>query len=193
MGADVFLPVYWNVILPGGRGGAAFGDINQKLAGGGSGKSSAGPSESGGGAVEIGATGQLTVSGSILANGENGYFYGAGGGSGGAIFLHGSTVNISGNLAANGGIGSSASSGLTWAASGGNGGGGRVAIDYSTPYQFYVDGGTLAIGNGVFTLNEQPAAFSSVPEPSPLILAAVVSMLGFAGARLRKIKFSASA
>ena len=86
-------------------------------------------SGSGGGAIEIGASGHVTISASILVGGGTGTNaiglgrFGGGGGGGG-ILTDGESVSISGQLGAGGGIGGEAG----YASAGGGGGGGQVAI-----------------------------------------------------------------
>ncbi|HKU39739.1 MAG TPA: C-type lectin domain-containing protein [Polyangiales bacterium] len=113
---------------------------------GGNGGGCAAAGGAGGGAVQITASGSLTVNGTIRANGANGANGcdteggGAGGGSGGAILLEAPTRTTPGTCAANGGSGgdgnglsnggggagstSSASSGNTGGNASGAGGGG---------------------------------------------------------------------
>jgi MYXO-CTERM domain-containing protein len=119
-----------------GFGGPSYGDLLSMLAagsggGGGGGvmPSSSPPSPSGGGgggagggAIEIGAAGNLTISGAISATGGSAN-YGtgglAGGGSGGGILVHaGGTLTLTGTLKADGGSVANMASG----------GGGRVAV-----------------------------------------------------------------
>ena len=72
----------------------------------------------GGGAVEIGAVGNVSLSGLVLANGGTGgsaHYWAGGGGAGGGILVHAPTVSLSGTLNASGG-------------NSGGGGGGRVLI-----------------------------------------------------------------
>jgi hypothetical protein len=140
-----------------GSGGSVRGTTNiTPLYGGcnggnGGGCSSAGGA--GGGAVQITASGTLTVTGTIRANGGNGAGGcgteggGAGGGSGGAILLEAATKNIGGTVQANGGSGgdgngisngsggngstssaSSGSNGQDESGAGGGGGGGYGRI-----------------------------------------------------------------
>jgi hypothetical protein len=107
----------------GGGGGGADVDITARGGGGGG----------GGGAVLIYATGSVTVTGTITAqggNGGNGYTSGGGsggggGGSGGAIFLQSGSVTSSGTLTTAGGTGGTS----TGNAAGGAGGTGRIRID----------------------------------------------------------------
>ncbi|MGH7360637.1 MAG: hypothetical protein ACREJI_03380, partial [Candidatus Methylomirabilales bacterium] len=106
----------------GGGGGAPDVDITSAHRGGGG--------AGGGGAIQIVATGSVTVSGTITAaggNGGNGYTSGGssgggGGGSGGAILLQSGTVTATGTLTTAGGTGGTG-------AAGGAGGSGRIRID----------------------------------------------------------------
>ncbi|MGH7404527.1 MAG: DUF2341 domain-containing protein [Candidatus Methylomirabilales bacterium] len=106
----------------GGAGGAPDVDITSAHRGGGGGGA--------GGAIQIYATGSVTLTGTITAqggNGGNGYTSGGssgggGGGSGGAILLQSGTVTASGTLTTAGGTGGTG-------AAGGAGGSGRIRID----------------------------------------------------------------
>ncbi len=80
----------------------------------------------GGGAVRLIVTNRLTLSGSILANGNTGGSSRTGGGSGGAVYVTCGFLAGSGVLQARGGDGASESS-TQWV---GGGGGGRVALVY---------------------------------------------------------------
>jgi fibronectin-binding autotransporter adhesin len=131
-----------------GSGGTAYGDLALTLQGGSGGAGGVGGGSPGaagggggggaGGAVELGAIGNLTLSGMVLANGgaSSGdpaglpVTGGGGGGAAGGIVVHAPTVSLSGNLNAIGGTG---------AAGGSGGGGGRVLI--------LTGGGTLASGS----------------------------------------------
>jgi hypothetical protein len=119
--------------LPGGAGGASYGNLGVQLQGGsGGGGAVYGSGGGGGGAIELVAVGSLGINGAILANGSNGADFGAAGGSGGGIFLHADSVVLSGMLSAAGGSGipgfvnPGPSDGNSNA--GGGGGGGEVAI-----------------------------------------------------------------
>ena len=91
--------------------------------GNGSGSSSLPPlGGSGGGAIQINVTGELTVDGTISANGGPGGAN-SGGGAGGSLWLTIGTLTGSGAVSANGGPGNG---------SAGGGGGGRVAVLYAT-------------------------------------------------------------
>ena len=83
----------------------------------------------GGGALKITAR-YLTVDGSILADGANGYGNAAkatGAGSGGSVWLHATRLMGSGYLRAKGGDGAG-----SWSGTSGGGGGGRIAIYYTS-------------------------------------------------------------
>jgi hypothetical protein len=169
--------------VPGGSGGPAYGDITKQLVGGSAGGPAylglflSGPGGGGGGAIEIGSVGSLTVTGTILANGGFSAQFppptGVGAGSGGAILLHGNSIELGGTLSALGGL-SGPSGGGTAAggtAAGGAGGGGRIAVLYNSSYS---QDGIVNIGNGSFIVA------ATVPEPGPLAqwLSTVVSVAG---------------
>ncbi|MBV8234280.1 MAG: hypothetical protein JO075_01140, partial [Acidimicrobiia bacterium] len=84
----------------GGAGGSTYGNLLFQLQGGSGGAGGIhpfGPSLGGGGAIELGAIGNISIRGSILANGASPIPpppYGLGGGSGGGIFLHGEGVTL---------------------------------------------------------------------------------------------------
>lgn len=78
----------------------------------------------GGGAIRLQVHGTLTVNGDITANGNDGLIDGAGGGSGGSIWITTRALSGNGSLNANGGVGESIE--------GGGGGGGRIAINGTT-------------------------------------------------------------
>jgi hypothetical protein len=115
----------------GGTGGNGFDTSDAEIGGTGGG---------GAGGVIIIAKGQVTISGSILANGGNGVngaatgtgMSGAGGGgagSGGAVYIIGNQVNITGTISANGGTGGNGGSLVDDGGAGGNGGSGRIRVD----------------------------------------------------------------
>ena len=95
---------------PGGVGGGGYGNLLLQLQGGGGGgpgfTNTFGffPGGGGGGAIELGAIANISVSGSILADGFgflSPVFFGArGGGSGGGILLDGDGVTLTGLLSA---------------------------------------------------------------------------------------------
>ena len=97
-------------VVPGGgaQGGSSYGNLAVSLQGESGGGNYSYPGVigyggGGGGAIEIGATGKISVEGSILANGTSAsggsntgsVLNSAGGGSGGGIFLHGASVTLS--------------------------------------------------------------------------------------------------
>ncbi len=89
----------------------------------------------GGGRVALVASGVLTVTGSVSANGDNGSagqsgYNGGGAGSGGSISITAGTLAGSGTVSANGGVGGTGAG--TNSNGGGHGGGGRVAVKYDT-------------------------------------------------------------
>ncbi|MEI7437740.1 MAG: hypothetical protein WCL16_13125, partial [bacterium] len=104
----------------------------------------------GGGAVRIEASGEVTINGTVTANGRNGGVAGqagGGGGSGGAIYITCASFggNTNGILRANGGQGAFDVSHIQY--SYGGGGGGRISVHYQsllgTPgVQFSVNCGT---------------------------------------------------
>jgi len=101
--------------------------------GGGGTNSISGRGGAGGGFIKLNSSGNLTIAGIILADGENGVSGGAnidgGGGSGGAIKLAGANVDVSGgSLIATGGDSSNPTN------EGGGGGGGCIHISYSGTY-----------------------------------------------------------
>ncbi|MBI2410381.1 MAG: LamG domain-containing protein [Candidatus Kerfeldbacteria bacterium] len=100
--------------------------------GGGGSNNSGSTGGDGGGAVEISASGTMTINGSITSNGSNGAAgggYGAGGGAGGSIYLTYGTLSGIGSLTANGGTGGNGAT-----TKGGGGGGGLIAL--SGTYNF---------------------------------------------------------
>lgn len=129
-----------------GHGGAGGADVNSDAggaaycvtttpatigSGGGGGADALGGA--GGGLASLKTSGNLTIAGSIVANGSAGANGGAGardagGGAGGAIKLYGAgTVTMSGSLTVNGG-----DSGANGAQDGGGGGGGCSYIQYGS-------------------------------------------------------------
>src|SRR6185369_16515719 len=78
----------------------------------------------GGGAIRLNIGGILTVDGSMSANGNPAFQDGAGGGSGGSIWVTARTVRGDGSFTADGGEGE--------LFGGGGGGGGRIAVYYLT-------------------------------------------------------------
>ena len=170
----------------GGFGGASYGDLTKRLVGGSGGGTGASWGGAGGGAIEIGASHTLTVLGQILANGASAIAAGAGGGSGGAILLHGQSVYLSGTLSATGGAGAAGGNLLKgYVYGGGAGGGGRVDLLSDTPGAVYVTG-TVRDGNGVMISN------AVAPEPSSLALVTIGAVVA-AGLGLRNARSGARA
>lgn len=116
-------------------GGPAYGTTSgrdiQMGSGGGKGTTSAGNGGNGGGMVSLVAT-DLTISGAVTVDGEDGLYGtmdGGGAGSGGGIYVEASAITLAGALSADGGDGGG--SGGT-RKGGGGGGGGRFKIFYCT-------------------------------------------------------------
>lgn len=112
--------------------------------GSGAGDPRTGEGGAGGGIVRLRVTGDLTVNGTISANGANGTL-GGGGGSGGSIYLRANSLQGNGVMMANGGA-------CVDVTKGGGGGGGRVAIYRS------ISGwtGTLAVDGGAGKNSGEP-------------------------------------
>ena len=106
------------------------------------------PGGAGGGGLEIGALGPVSIGGSIKARGFFGFdTFGAGGGSGGGILLHGPTVTLlSGVIDVAGGVGGS---GSPQYAGGGGGAGGRVHV-LTEPDGFFINPGFVVNTAGGF-------------------------------------------
>lgn len=104
------------------RGGISYGTMTapRDLGSGGGSSPSVLYGGSGGGAIRLTVSGALSVGGRISAEGTAGLAPGAGGGSGGSIWITAGTLTGSGLISANGG------SGNGW---GGGGGGGRIALE----------------------------------------------------------------
>ncbi len=143
-------------------GGTAYGDtelVEWHLGSGGGGGSPdaegdgtcsdayAGDGGAGGGLIAIFAGGSIEVSGSILADGDDGddavsgscdaEVGGGGAGAGGTILLAAPDISITGTVSAEGGLGGdsasdNAGSPIYGSAYGGNGGDGRIRLDYDT-------------------------------------------------------------
>ncbi|MFO0747628.1 MAG: hypothetical protein U1F43_18460, partial [Myxococcota bacterium] len=113
----------------GGAGGTAYPDATALLgSGGGDDTEVAGQQGgAGGGSIALQVCGDLIVSGSISANGQNGTANEGGGGAGGSIRLASATLAGSGSITANGGNGAGSAT-----ASGGGGGGGRLTLSTQT-------------------------------------------------------------
>lgn len=159
----------WGPYLPGAPGGTTYGGVWGAVEGGSAGgnfyyvEGQWGTGGAGGGAIELGANGTLSLAGTtVSANGGDGSGYGGGGGSGGSISLLGWNVNVdaASSLSAAGGAGAPAliipgPSGANWG-QGGVGGLGRVDIEAN---QLNFQG----TANGVMEV-----AF--VPEPASIVL-----------------------
>ena len=133
-----------------GTSGIKYGSLTTPLdlGSGGGGENCSNTGGSGGGAIRIIATGTLTVSGAINANGNNNTGCGGGGGSGGSIYLTAATLSGSGTISSNGGSGHNNVAG---------GGGGRIAMYYTSANNFAGTTTATAGGGGtngtVFTEN----------------------------------------
>jgi hypothetical protein len=186
--------IFWGSgTFPGGAGGATYGSPANLLQGGSAGGSSdynLSDAGAGGGAVELGATGTVSLlTTNIAATGGNGG-RSDGGGSGGTIALMGQTVNLlpSPNFLD---------------VAGGNGG----ALDFAGgPYGFDIGpgggggGGIIDImgnlvGDAVYELqggsgDESGAPgvifLSSVPEPSAIVMASIALVTGLACGVIRR-------
>ncbi len=164
--------------LRGGSAGGNGGNSTSTVPG------SSGAPGQGGGAIEMGAVGSISVSGMISANGSapiavtNPTSAGGGGGSGGGILIHGNTVNLSGTLSAVGGQGGN---GLTrsYSTTGGAGGGGLIQIVQSGTPGGYVNTGNILVSNGRFDV-------LSVPEPSSVVMLGIAAISGIAVIRCRR-------
>jgi len=91
-----------------------------------------GAAGSGGGNVYIYSEGDVTIAGTVSANGQAGAKY-SGGGSGGSIYIHGNNVTISGTVSSGGGALSTSS---------GAGSGGRIVIEHA---------GTISVSGTIST------------------------------------------
>jgi hypothetical protein len=149
-----------------GGGGKAYGDLTLRLEAGSGGGGAEGfgltapGGGGGGGAVEIGAIGNISLTGSVLANGGAGGNSNpaGGGGAGGGVRLHGDTIHLtcSARLSAVGGSG------------GNGGGGGRIYVAWATVLKsegdpiakIQLSGGDRFAGTGVLT----PADLASQAE-----------------------------
>jgi hypothetical protein len=181
------------MIVPGGPGGTTYGGVAAPFFGGSAGGAgyATGTAGSGGGAIEIGALGNVNVNGTtITADGGSGSSA-SGGGSGGSISFLGNQVAISGSyLSAAGGNGGDGYSfgGFAGGYVGGGGGGGGGIIDieantFSSNAVYNLDGGyggggpSPGSGGGSGLLSLDPAA----PEPTSIVLGslAILAALGY--------------
>ena len=143
-----------------GVGGTAVNDavarlvVNPDFSGGGNGSGIAGVHGFGGGVLRIFASGTISVTGSIAANGVAGTNGAAnnsgGGGAGGVVTLASSTsISNAGTISANGGAGGNGSVAPARAASGGGGGGIIHLLSPSnTAGSLTVTGGAGGTGGG---------------------------------------------
>jgi hypothetical protein len=131
-----------------GSGGGGAGDHYSGGTGGNGG--------AGGGSITLTALNSLMLTGSILADGQNGFqgiadsyaSSGGGGGAGGSVNLFG-TLFLDGLIDASGGSGASftgtVNGGYAWGNGGGGGGGGHILLsglaDFGTNFGFDVGGG----------------------------------------------------
>ena len=109
-------------------GGATYGSSSEPMlpgSGGGMGTWTNIKGGEGGGAVYIDASGQVSVYGSIKANGQDGSGGAAGGGSGGSVYIHCGSFTGTGSVVAKGNPATFSIQGT------GNGGGGRIAVVYT--------------------------------------------------------------
>ncbi|QDT67372.1 hypothetical protein MalM25_02690 [Planctomycetes bacterium MalM25] len=170
-----------DLLFAGSGGGGGGGQSNSRLGGGGG---------AGGGALEIGALTSLEFVGAlILANGGNGAlgFSDGGGGSGGGVLLHAFELSTSADtlIQANGGDGGAAPS------VGGCGGAGRIEILHH-PGGGFINFGVMEADAGAFggecTDGETVVTITTdvgVPEPSGLMIAALLLSLGMGRAPAR--------
>lgn len=194
-----------------GSGGGAAGDHGCCTQGPGTGIG--GNGGAGGGGVALSANTSLVVTGSILAEGEDGFqgtpgdypASGGGGGSGGLILLSGPLL-LDGLLDVSGGDGADyqgiGNPGEAWGNGGGGGGGGRIVLQGTASFggSFATDlAGGLA-GASLNLLNTTPTAAMAgaagsfaneatvpvdTPEPASMLLFGA-GLLGLAGLRRRR-------
>ncbi|HWY74373.1 MAG TPA: hypothetical protein VN281_02085, partial [Verrucomicrobiae bacterium] len=123
----------------------------------------------GGGAVILRVGGALTMNGTVTANGNAALYEGAGGGSGGSVFLSAHSFAGIGTVTANGGSGE-------LSGGGGGGGGGRIAV-YSPSNTF---SGVMAALGGPGALSGQTGTvyLSTNVSPLQIISGAVLDVTG---------------
>lgn len=118
----------------GAKGGLSYGYLKEPTdLGSGGGGYVVAPAGAGGGAIKIEVESNLTIDGTISANGESGSYSNwgpsySGGGSGGSIYIITNNLTGSGQILANGGDSGNNNS----VYGGGGGAGGRVAVYYQT-------------------------------------------------------------
>jgi len=185
-------PILTRFNVPGGPGGGTYGGVSSPFQGGsagGYGSSIPITAGAGGGAIELGATGNLQLQTVwIYANGGSGSF-GGGGGSGGNISLLGSNISLLGaELDAQGGAGGQGFSygGMAPGAIGNGGGGGGGIVDMAGNILFSYD--HVYVNGGAGDDNGQNGLFftSSVPEPSGIVLASIASLAGVSYGLIRR-------
>src|SRR6185312_3658193 len=123
--------------------------------------------------IRLAIGGKLTVNGIVSANGADGTFDGAGGGSGGSIWITASKFAGNGWLNVNGGMGEDLE--------GGGGGGGRMAI-FAPTNSF--TGNLLAFGGG----GANPGQDGTIYVPTSLLISGSVTDsngMAFAGLTLQ--------
>ena len=106
-------------------GGASYDSISAPAMAGSGGGSSSPNSSAGGGALHLTVSGIMTINGVLSANGKPGIVSGAGGGSGGSLWLNAGTISGTGKISVDGGSGE-------FFGGGGGGGGGRIAAYFNT-------------------------------------------------------------
>ncbi|MFA6023432.1 MAG: hypothetical protein WC781_05075 [Candidatus Pacearchaeota archaeon] len=141
----------------GGAGGIIYGsdiDVTSIGSGGaGGGDTGNGYGGNGGGYFKVNALDRIIINGTIDVSGNSGTLdkNGAGGGSGGGIWVKGKYLYINNSINASGGVGGDASENeIDWY-SGGGGGGGRILIDYC------IDLTNLGTQNSIGGIDGSPA------------------------------------
>jgi hypothetical protein len=181
---------------PGGTGGAPYGGPSAPLQGGSAGTSGFSVPDgggAGGGAIELGASGNLQFNRvDILAAGGSGAIS-SGGGSGGSISLLGQTINLQGTtLAVPGGDGGGPDvvygDGAFSTGSGGGGGGGIIDIvgDLVGQANYNVIGGSGDSGA------QGQVFLSSVPEPPAHVLGIIAALAGLVFSAIQRLRVVAS-
>lgn len=123
----------------GSAGMACYGSIFEPMTHGSGGRSSGDYGKPGGGVIKLDVAGDLTVSGSILADsGAAGNEYHDGGGSGGSVFIKCATLRGAGTISARGNLQGNAA-----------GGAGRIAIYQRTATDWTEFTGTIPLNSAV--------------------------------------------
>jgi hypothetical protein len=133
----------------------------------------------GGGAIDLNVNGALTVDGAISADGNNATYPGAGGGSGGSVWLTAGTLDGNGLISANGGAGQGNL--------GGGGGGGRIAI-YSPVNNFA--GQITVAGGGGFAPGGDGSIYVSTNQTAAKVSAASIPVLAIAPGSGAQVKLA---